>query len=388
MTSLQRIKKLTFMNKIKLTYLIKRRAAAILLSVIFACLPVVASAQTTSNEVGIAGEWTECEPIQNPINAHSNSDAELKESIEYDISQNTSKSIEVSGTLDSQPDEYIVDSAELFNLDKKIHNLKENLMDLGYMQRDIVTDVYDPYTQLGVMYFQRNNNIPMTGIADEKTMEVASNQDAQPYELSKGTEGEDVIQLQNALQSLGYALNTTGIYDNTTIESVKKYALDHNIPLDGDSAGYSLLKQIYDDSTLNGDLSAIKQRKTQNSSNAQVEALIAVAREQLGKTYVLGGKGSEVFDCSGLVYYCLNQSGFDIEYMTSGDWASSSYKTIEGMDNLIRGDIVCFKGHVGIYLGDGLMLDASSSEGKIRITNDIRKTAYWQKTFICGKRVF
>ena len=35
-----------------------------------------------------------------------------------------------------------------------------------------------------------------------------------------------------------------------------------------------------------------------------VEAFIAVAEAQLGKPYVLGGKGPNSFDCSGLIYYC------------------------------------------------------------------------------------
>lgn len=98
-------------------------------------------------------------------------------------------------------------------------------------------------------------------------------------------------------------------------------------------------------------------------ASEKIEALINAAVSQLGKTYVLGGKGPDVFDCSGLVYYALNSSGYPIDYMTSTQWAISSY-TIVGENDLQRGDILCFKGHVGIYLGDGSMIEAN---GVVRI---------------------
>lgn len=259
--------------------------------------------------------------------------------------------------------------------------LKERLMELGYMQKDVITEDYDPYTQLGVMFFQRDNGLTVTGIADTQTLELALYGNVEPYCIILGTEGEDVRQLQSALTSLGFTANASGVYDESTAAVVREYQTARGAQATGvvDSL---LRKVIMDESALHG----VFANSTAVVSQG-VEALIAVAEQQLGKTYVLGGKGPDVFDCSGLVYYCLNQSGYPIGYMTSGGWANSSYETISGMENLQRGDIVCFTGHVGIYLGDGLMLDASSSEGKIRITNDIRQTAYWINSFICGKRV-
>ena len=106
----------------------------------------------------------------------------------------------------------------------------------------------------------------------------------------------------------------------------------------------------------------------------------------LGTPYVLGGKGPNSVDCSGLVYYCLNASGNSIGYMTSGGWASSGYPTVYSMDELQAGDVVCFSGHVGIYLGGGDMIDASSSQGKVRYCSNIQGSSYWTRNFICGKR--
>ena len=98
---------------------------------------------------------------------------------------------------------------------------------------------------------------------------------------------------------------------------------------------------------------------------------------------MLGGKGPDVFDCSGFVYYALKQSGNGIGYMTSGGWANSGYTSVS-WDNLQRGDIVCVTGHVGIYLGGGQIVAASSSSGQIVVRN---MGSWFQSRFICGKRV-
>ena len=94
-----------------------------------------------------------------------------------------------------------------------------------------------------------------------------------------------------------------------------------------------------------------------------------------------------MFDCSGFIYYALNHSGVkSLSYMTSRGWARSSYPTVSKED-LQRGDILCFDGHVGIYLGNDTMLDASSEEGKIRVTKNIWSKRYWVTHWKFGKRV-
>ena len=65
-----------------------------------------------------------------------------------------------------------------------------------------------------------------------------------------------------------------------------------------------------------------------SANPGDVEAFIDAAMAQVGKPYVLGGKGPDSFDCSGFVYYALKQSGNGIGYMTSGGWASSGYTSV------------------------------------------------------------
>ena len=58
------------------------------------------------------------------------------------------------------------------------------------------------------------------------------------------------------------------------------------------------------------------------------------------------------------------------------------------MNDIKKGDILCFNGHVGIYMGGGKMVDASSSNGKIVTRSNIFASSYWTRNFRCAKRVF
>ena len=122
------------------------------------------------------------------------------------------------------------------------------------------------------------------------------------------------------------------------------------------------------------------------ANGANVSSLISVAKSKLGVKYVRGGKGPNKFDCSGFVYWCLNQIGVKQGYMTSGTWAKcNKYPKVTSLDAVQAGDIICFKGHVGIAIGGGEMIDASHSKGCIRITK--LNQNYWHRNFICAYRV-
>ena len=108
-----------------------------------------------------------------------------------------------------------------------------------------------------------------------------------------------------------------------------------------------------------------------------------------------GAKGPNSFDCSGFVYWCLNQAGVKQSYMTSIAWRScTKYQRITSMNSIKRGDVLVFKGksmatgHVGIYLGNGRMIDASSSKGKVRITESLFSGSYWKDHFLMAYRIW
>ena len=130
------------------------------------------------------------------------------------------------------------------------------------------------------------------------------------------------------------------------------------------------------------------------SQKKGVEKMIAIAESKIGCPYSGGAKGPNRFDCSGFVYYCMKQAGFSGGYMTSRTWRTTSrYKRITSMSQIQRGDILVFKGnsmatgHVGIYLGGGRMIDASSGAGQVRITSSVLSGTYWKQHFLMAYRI-
>jgi len=82
----------------------------------------------------------------------------------------------------------------------------------------------------------------------------------------------------------------------------------------------------------------------------------AVSRE--GDPYVWGAAGPNAFDCSGLVVWAYAQEGIALPHFTGDLWNSGVHITRADLE---PGDLVFFFpdiSHVGIYIGDGMMIDA------------------------------
>jgi cell wall-associated NlpC family hydrolase len=86
-------------------------------------------------------------------------------------------------------------------------------------------------------------------------------------------------------------------------------------------------------------------------------AVIAYAKSQIGQRYVSGGEGAAGFDCSGLTKQAYAQAGIRLPH-SSGAQASRARRIARGQAR--AGDLVVGRGHVGIYMGNGMMIDAGN----------------------------
>ena len=96
---------------------------------------------------------------------------------------------------------------------------------------------------------------------------------------------------------------------------------------------------------------------TANTVGAQA---LASALTKVGDPYVWGAAGSGQFDCSGLVVWAFQQYGISLPHYTGDLWNSGVHIS---RNDLEPGDLVFFFAdisHVGIYIGDGLMVDAAT----------------------------
>lgn len=100
-------------------------------------------------------------------------------------------------------------------------------------------------------------------------------------------------------------------------------------------------------------------------------AIVKAAYSQLGVPYKWGASSAgTAFDCSGLVQYCYQQAGISIP-RTSGTQLSGG--TV--VNDPQPGDICWTPGHVGIYIGDGKMIEAQQDGTNVMIS-DSRADAY------------
>ena len=117
-------------------------------------------------------------------------------------------------------------------------------------------------------------------------------------------------------------------------------------------------------------------------------AILEEAEKYLGFPYVWGGSSpSTSFDCSGFVSYVYNQCGWDFGRLG----AQGLYNISTPTNNPKPGDLVFFTGtydtpgvsHVGIYVGDGWMLDCGDP---IHYSN--LNTNYWQSHFYAYGKLY
>jgi cell wall-associated NlpC family hydrolase len=91
------------------------------------------------------------------------------------------------------------------------------------------------------------------------------------------------------------------------------------------------------------------------------------ALDQRGKPYEYGADGPGSFDCSGLVEYVYGLAGMSLPHSAA---AQSHMGTAVSRDELEPGDLVFFGSpayHVGIYVGNGDMVDAPSSGQVVKV---------------------
>jgi peptidoglycan DL-endopeptidase CwlO len=92
-------------------------------------------------------------------------------------------------------------------------------------------------------------------------------------------------------------------------------------------------------------------------SRGGMTAVIAYARSQVGKRYVTGGEGGSGFDCSGLTMRAYERAGIRLPHSST---AQAGRARSVSRSQARAGDLVIGPGHVGIYMGNGMMIDAGN----------------------------
>ena len=162
---------------------------------------------------------------------------------------------------------------------------------------------------------------------------------------------------------------------NVVAENGEWYKVEFN-----DETGY-IAKRLLDDKeqtvTSRGAEERTAEEQTMQNTNtnntttvpsSRGEEIVEFAKQYLGCPYVYGGSGPSSFDCSGFTMFVFNNFGINMNHSAQ---AQSRLGESVSKEDLQPGDLVFFLdyetmdeiGHVGIYVGDGNFIHASSGTG-------------------------
>jgi cell wall-associated NlpC family hydrolase len=122
-----------------------------------------------------------------------------------------------------------------------------------------------------------------------------------------------------------------------------------------------------------------------------IQQTIAYALAQLGKPYIWGGTGPAGYDCSGLVMMAYQTAGITIPRTTYQQVLTGA--PVYSISQLQPGDLLftpgsdgtpADPGHVGMYIGSGLVIQAPQTGEDIMLTP---VTGYWQQKTVAIRRI-
>jgi cell wall-associated NlpC family hydrolase len=116
------------------------------------------------------------------------------------------------------------------------------------------------------------------------------------------------------------------------------------------------------------------------NADGQVATAISKAMDLARRAvpYVWGGTTSNGVDCSGLLYYAFNAAGIKVPRYRARDWGQIGQAV--SLADARPGDVIYFDepgdtDHVGLYIGNGLMVQAPTTGDHVRVTSVGRPTS-------------
>jgi len=192
----------------------------------------------------------------------------------------------------------------------------------------------------------------------------------------QGDQGQDIAGIQAQLNALGYnAGSADGDFGQATAVAIGKFQRDRGLDVDG-VIGMDTYRAIMG-----------REIAVSRDGSSLVRRVVQAALRYQGVPYVFGGTSPNGFDCSGFTRYIFAQAGINLPRA-----ADEQYEVGQNVSygQLQSGDLVYFTtyepgaSHVGIYLGNGQFISATSSRGIAIARID---SGYWGDRYLGARRV-
>ena len=269
-----------------------------------------------------------------------------------------------SRTLDYAPQgDYVV----IYGKSGSWYQVSYNLT-TGYMHESYLTTYSRKNVELGYGSVTANKVNIRSGPSTSYSSLTKANQGDQAYIIGFNNQWYKVIYNNYIGYIRSDYLELTEIpYENAASKNEPKFFVD------GKSTGVTPSA-----SALNGT----------SSTSGTAAQIVSNAKKLLGTPYVWGGTSLSGFDCSGFVQYVFAQSGITLPRTTADQVKMGSFVS---KSDLQPGDLVFLQNtyrqgvsHVGIYIGDGKMIHASSSKG---VVTSSLSTSYYTQHYHSARRV-
>lgn len=146
--------------------------------------------------------------------------------------------------------------------------------------------------------------------------------------------------------------------------------------INGNSAdsnvSYSNNDYTYSDLAMSVMTKALKNNKEFAKASKLRQEVVLFAMKYIGNKYVYGGNDvNNGIDCSAFTKYVMGKFGVELPRTSYQQRSSGESVSEPGV-----GDLICYSGHVAIYIGDGQIIHASNSKpypsGGIKVSSDYR----------------
>lgn len=176
---------------------------------------------------------------------------------------------------------------------------------------------------------------------------------------------------------------------STSFDSLCSIPSGTVLELEGIYEGWYKVTYAGNTGYVSSDYITITTEPATSTSSALGEQIVALAKQYLGTPYVLGGNVPSSFDCSGFTKYIYAQFGYTLN-RTATDQLQNGVSV--SRDELQPGDLVFFKyntskpvSHVGIYIGNGEFIHASTNRYVVQI--DQMNTGHYANVFVYARRI-